>query len=169
MTRLLDIEMEDVVLPALCVWREARGVPGAWLSVFCTIRDRVENPKWWGRTLLEVIGKRWQYSAMTAKGDPMLLKWPMECDTVDFRAFQEIKDVVLTALICKPVHPFPGADSYFDDRITRPAWATDKTFCGRIGPLEFHNTDFSAEKVVPVTNESTVPVIAPDKVYKVKK
>jgi len=45
-------------------------------------------------------------------------------------------------------NPAPGADSYFDDSISPPKWATLETFVRKIGRLSFYNVDRDTE-VIP--------------------
>lgn len=56
----------DTALLAALIYGEARGetLVGK-ISVACVVRNRVLNPKWWGRSWKEVILKRSQFSCMT--------------------------------------------------------------------------------------------------------
>jgi len=61
-------------LLALMLWREARGESDeAKIAVAHTVVNRVAHPGWWGRTVDDVIAKKWQYSSMTDPGDPQLV------------------------------------------------------------------------------------------------
>lgn len=125
----------EKALLALVVWREARGEPiKAKQAVADSIMNRVVNPKWWGRSLGEIIGKKWQYSSMAAPGDPNLIAYPLPSD----HSFQECLAVAETAVA------FPhrsGADSYYDTSIPPPAWAKSERFVEQIGRIRFYNTD----------------------------
>src|SRR3990172_8445425 len=91
---------------ALVGWREARGeVLPVRIAVMYSVLNRVERPAWWGRSVLEVVGKLWQYSALTAPGDPNVLEY-------------------------RVANPMPGADSYHDVSIPQPGWAGAARFWG---------------------------------------
>jgi cell wall hydrolase len=131
----------EVCLLALVVWREARGASrDAKIAVACSVRNRVDNPKWWGKTYDQVITKKWQYSSMTAAGDPQLSTYPQPDDHV----FEECLGIADKVYERSLTNPLPGADSYFDDSIAPPKWATPATFVGKIGRLSFYNIDGDA-------------------------
>ena len=130
----------EISLLTIMIWREARGESfDAKLQVAWTVRNRVEHPKWWGKTFSEVITKRLQYSSMTYAKDPQLTLYPIvngqsvsECLNAAYMAYQRISSKM-------PM--YPNADSYFDDSIPPPNWATQDKFCGKIGRLNFYNVD----------------------------
>ena len=125
-------------LLALLVWREARGeIYQAKLAVAYSVLNRVEHPKWWGHTLGDVIGKKWQYSSMAAPGDPNLIAYPSSLDV----SFVECLKAVDSAIAGTNINPVLMADSYFDVSITAPVWATASCFIAQIGRLRFYNTD----------------------------
>lgn len=135
---LIDYSIYERVMLALLVWREARGeLHQAKVAVCFSVMNRVENPKWWGKTLGEVIAKKWQYSSMAAPGDPNLIQYPLPQDL----SFKDALATVNAVLGGKVVNPVPRADSYWDDSIARPQWATDANFVCKIGAFSFHNTD----------------------------
>lgn len=132
----------EVCLLALVVWREARGAGhDAMVAVACSIRNRVERPKWWGTSYDQVITKKWQYSSIAATGDPQLIIYPQPADNI-FDECLNIADQVYDRTLSNPM---PGADSYYDDSIPAPKWATPETFVGKIGRLSFHNLDRDIE------------------------
>ena len=60
----------ELVMLALAVYREARGeIPTAQIGVAWCIRNRVENPKWWGKDYLNCLFKKWQISSLTDPKD----------------------------------------------------------------------------------------------------
>lgn len=81
----------ELSLLALCAWREARdqGQEGM-LAVCWSIRNRVNNPSWWGKSWREVIQKKWQFSSfnhgdpnaelLPATDDPV---WPLALDAAE--------------------------------------------------------------------------------------
>jgi spore germination cell wall hydrolase CwlJ-like protein len=132
----------QLTLLALVIWRETRGAGAACMAaVGCSIRNRVKKPTWWGKNYIDVITKKWQYSSMAALNDPQLVKYPQAGDTEFDFALRLAADVIID----KTISPFPGADSYFDDSIPAPKWATPETFCGKIGRISFYNLDKDVE------------------------
>lgn len=137
----------EAVMLALMVWREARSESfQGKLAVAWTVRNRVEHTKWWGTDIVGVITKKWQYSSMTATGDPQLSMFPKIGDS----SFKECMVVACGVINNEFDHPAPGADSYYADYIKRPKWATDQNFVKKIGVHCFHNVDQDFEK--PITD-----------------
>lgn len=142
MTVKLDWDCYEASLLALVVYREARGETlQAQIAVAFSILNRVVHPGWWGSSLSAVIGKKWQYSSMTAPGDPQLGLFPHEPDP----AFDQCMNAASMVLNAQVENPVPGADSYYDVSITAPKWATPSTFVKQIGNLIFHNVDHDYE------------------------
>lgn len=138
----MDIQQTEISFLALLIWREARGQPfEGMVAVAHTVRNRVEKPKWWGTDYLSVIGKKWQYSAMTAPGDPQLILYP-KSDDKEFIVALHIAEAVIDGRI---EHPAPGADSYFAITIDPPEWATQDKFVRQIGAHRFYNIDSDYE------------------------
>jgi cell wall hydrolase len=128
----------DVFLLGLMVYREAAGEPyDGRVAVACTVMNRAEHPKWWGSTPYEVITKPMQYSSMTAKGDPMTVRFPSLGD----RIFMECLDIAFKVVNRRIANPCPGADSYYAVTIAPPAWADEKRFVKQIGHHRFYNLD----------------------------
>ncbi len=138
-------------LLSLVVWREARGASvAAKVAVAHSVLNRVDRPSWWGRTLSQVIGKKWQYSSITAPNDPQLGKFPEPEDP----SFLESLAVARAALAGTELNPFPGADSYYDSSIAAPKWVGIARFCGEIksphgNALRFYDVDHDYE--APIT------------------
>ena len=132
----------DMVFMALAIWREARGESqDAQIAVGHTILNRVNRPSWWGRSVMEVLFKKWQYSSLTDPKDRQLTTWPKD-DTV----WQQCLYVAENVLNGNFPNPVSGADSYHDISIPSPKWATDKMFVRKIGRLRFFNVDQDVEK-----------------------
>jgi len=139
-------------LLALTIWREARGSSTlAQVAVGYSIMNRVERPSWWGKTLDEVLGKKWQYSSLAAPGDPQLILWPRSEDP----SWQEALAVARAVLAKTEPNPVPGADSYYDSSLDEvgkpPKWAATTTHIGDIASpgqntLRFYDVDNDFEK-----------------------
>lgn len=135
---VIDYGTYEQAMLALLVWREARGeTRAAKIAVAFSVLNRVHNPKWWGTTLGAVIAKKWQYSSMAAPGDPNLIQYPLPNDL----SFVDSMSAVNAVLASGSINPVAGADSYWDDSIARPKWATDANFVRKIGSFSFHDTD----------------------------
>lgn len=133
----------DRAFAALTVWREARGESAAAQSgVAHCIMNRVRRPSWWGRDIMSVVFKKWQFSSLTDPQDRQLTTWP-RTDDPSWTMSLNITCAVLDGTLPNPV---PGADSYYDTSIQAPYWATPETFVGQFGRIRFHNLDRDIEK-----------------------
>lgn len=132
----------SVFFMALVIWREARGESfEAKIAVGYSIMNRVENPKWWGTTIVEVLRKKWQYSSVTDPNDKQLTLWPEED-----KVWSECLNAAIMVVQKIAKNPVPGADSYHDTSIAPPKWATKKNKVGQIGRLIFYNVDGDREE-----------------------
>jgi N-acetylmuramoyl-L-alanine amidase len=119
----------EFILLALCLWREARGeLSTTKLAVAWSIRNRVANPGWWGKTWAEVILAPWQYSSFN-HNDPNATKWPAELDPSWQDSLTVASQVYSDDLHDAPILPDPtdGATSYYDMSMDTdpPSWAVD--------------------------------------------
>jgi spore germination cell wall hydrolase CwlJ-like protein len=136
----------DIVMLGLVDWREARGESFTCkVAVAHSIMNRVHRPSWWGKTLLEVLFKKWQYSSVTDPKDPQLVKWPTQYDEAWLECLEASKGVLLNHL----ENPAPGADSYYDISIDPPKWADPAKFVVQIDRIRFYNldSDYQEEKL----------------------
>src|SRR5574337_272162 len=123
---------------ALTAWREASGEPALTrIAVMYSVLNRVQRPSWWGKSVLEVVAKKWQYSSLTAPRDPNLIRWPLPEDSVWWPTFGIAYDI-MDGLV---VNPVLGADSYHDTSIPIPPWAAGSRFVDQIGRLRFYDVD----------------------------
>uniref|UniRef100_A0A6M3KEV7 Putative cell wall hydrolase n=1 Tax=viral metagenome TaxID=1070528 RepID=A0A6M3KEV7_9ZZZZ len=138
MTAIEKQRQADMVFLALVVWREARGESdeGKAGVIHCVL-NRVDNPKWWGRNVCQVIFKKWQFSSMTDPKDPQLTNWP----DPESESWQKCFRLAECAIFGTLENPVPEADSYHDISIPDPAWAPSSKFIGQIGRIKFYNTD----------------------------
>jgi len=69
-------QLSELKLIALCCYREARGEPLDGKRGVChVIRNRVNQPSWWGGDWKSVILKPWQFSSFNVN-DPNNSLWP---------------------------------------------------------------------------------------------
>jgi spore germination cell wall hydrolase CwlJ-like protein len=138
---MIDNLMADKVFLALAVWREARGEERiGQTAVAISILNRVHRPSWWGKSVMEVLFKKWQYSSLTDPHDPQLVAWPKDDPT-----WKQCLQVASDAIDGLSPDPAPGADSYFDQSIAPPIWAKKEMFVCKIGHLSFYNVDMDTE------------------------
>ncbi|MBC8157732.1 MAG: cell wall hydrolase, partial [Alphaproteobacteria bacterium] len=61
---------DELDIMARTVWGEARGEDEIGkIAVAHVIKNRAKHPKWWGKTIMEVCLKPWQFSCWNKK-DP---------------------------------------------------------------------------------------------------
>jgi hypothetical protein len=101
-----------------------------------SIRNRVQHPSWWGVDWASVITKKWQYSSMTAPGDPNLIRWPLQTDT-SWQAAMQVADEVFEA---SSADPSQGSTHYFDKSLDDkpPNWVEQMTFVMDCGNFHFY-------------------------------
>ena len=106
---------------ALCIYREARGEgTEGQIAVACVIRNRVRRNM---TSYYSEIVKPWQFSSITAKGDPQLSVWPNILDTT-WKQCQDIAAEVANGTVPDPTG---GATLYYADSIPFPAsWNRSK-------------------------------------------
>lgn len=137
----------EITLLALTLWREARGEStDAKIAVAHTVKNRIDNPGWWGNDWISVLTKKWQYSSLTDPNDKQLTTWPKADDHV-FEECLSIAEMVVRGVYNSPLK---GIDSYYDDSLQgdlRPKWAKEhpERFVGKIGRLNFYNMDCDVE------------------------
>lgn len=123
----------DQFMTALCLWREARGekIDGI-TAVACVLRNRVNKHN--SSYYAEVI-KKWQFSSITAPGDPQLVIYPQSSDS-DMMLCMNLAVMVAEGNI---VDPTGGATLYYDDSIKFPSsWDKSKVEpTVKIGRLNF--------------------------------
>lgn len=131
---------------AFTAWREARGEARlVRRAVMFSILNRVERPKWWGRTVDEVCTKREQYSSLTHPGDPQLASaWPTMADPIWLECVEDAYNLLWYDF----ENPVPGADSYHDLSISTPKEMATGRDCGVIGRIHFWDVDHDYEAAV---------------------
>ncbi len=137
----MTIDYEDsypLTLLALVIWREAQGENYATkLGVACSIRNRVQNPRWWGHDWIGVILMPWQYSSFN-HGDPNSAKFPLLTDPV----WSDCMDIAQKVYLGGIGDTTQDATSYFDNSLdyNPPKWATDgsQVHTLDIGALHFY-------------------------------
>jgi spore germination cell wall hydrolase CwlJ-like protein len=127
-------DLSDLQLCSLCVWREARGegLLGK-RGVAHVIKNRSDNPGWWGHTVSSVILCPWQFSSFNPS-DPNADKWPADNDP----SYSDSLTVSEDVLVNGDEDITNGATSYFDTSIPPPAWTDNMTLTLSVGRLRFY-------------------------------
>ena len=122
----------DYAMVALCVWREDRsGQTEGMTAVACVIRNRVARDK---STYFDECTRRWQFSSLTAMGDPELTLYPTDNDPTWEKA-QMIAEKIIDGEITDITG---GATSYYALSIpTPPSWASTMIHTVDIGGQTF--------------------------------
>ena len=129
----MDLAPPDLDAAARTVWGEARGEPyDGRVAVAWVIRNRVDNPSWWGRTVKDVCFHPKQFSCWN-DDDPNRPKCLAVSDE-DLASFFEIVRAVFDGEIPDPTG---GADHY--ERVgTGAGWARNREFSTIIGKHAFY-------------------------------
>jgi N-acetylmuramoyl-L-alanine amidase len=113
---------QDIAIGALTAWRENRGggAPGMQ-SVLNVLQNRATHL---GTSVYAEAVRKWQFSSMTAPGDPNLILFPADADPQWAMALVlagQMSDGVLADIT-------GGATSYYADSMTTPpGWAAAMT------------------------------------------
>jgi N-acetylmuramoyl-L-alanine amidase len=127
-------EAYEMILLALCNWREARGEPiESKIAQAWSVRNRVQQPRWWGHDWVTVILKPFQYSSFNLN-DPNASKFPAMTDASWDECLQVASDVYSSV----GSDPTGGATSYYDTSIAPPAWTSSMTKTVQIGNFIFY-------------------------------
>lgn len=117
-------------LLALVMWREARGDGAMGMqAVGCVVRNRVSLGNWSG-----VITAKWQFSSMSAPGDPQLILYPAPSDPT-WRLAMQIAEGVYSG---ETEDNTGGATHYFATTISVPSWTASMTLTAQIGRQRFY-------------------------------
>ena len=125
--------MQDQVISALCAWREARGGGSDGMqSVLNVLQNRAARR---GTSIYAEVVRKWQFSSMTAPGDPELIMFPTDIDPqwqVALRLAQSMADGTLSDIT-------DGAIGYYAlSMTTPPAWAVRMTPTVTIAGQKFY-------------------------------
>ena len=134
----LRYSTDELEMVARTVFGEARGesVRGQE-AVAWTIRNRVERPRWWGKDLISVCRRPYQYSCWLPD-DPNLAV--LKAGTFDHPAFRvawAVATYVLEGLVEDPTH---GATHYHTLGV-RPSWADSLEVVLELGRHRFYRAE----------------------------
>jgi len=105
---------------ALTIWREARGEGHEGMrAVAHVIANRSAKQK---TDVSAICTAPWQFSSMTAPGDPMLIQWPKTGDA----QFEDAMIIVETIYENADADPTGGATMYANLAVCKPKWDFSK-------------------------------------------
>ena len=126
----------DEFMLALCIWREARGDgEEAMTAVGAVVRNRVVKAS---SSYYHEVTKPWQFSSITAKGDPELGLYPQPTNTADWDAWQQAQSIAQGVMNGSIADPTNGAEFYYAITIPLPSWGVDMTMTAQIGRQRFY-------------------------------
>jgi N-acetylmuramoyl-L-alanine amidase len=128
----------DLMMGALCLFREARGVPPEqMLCVWWAILNRVNDP-WnrWPKYISDVVTEPEQFSSFNPT-DPNSHLFPSRRYSEDWGAFMQCLWIVAGPLGADPTH---GANFYhtIPDGEPYPIWADPAKLTLELGPFKFY-------------------------------
>lgn len=130
---ILVVYDHDVEIAARTVYGEARGESySGKLAVCWTIRNRTENPNWWGRSVAEVCLKPKQFSCWDDHNRIKMLQVGLG-DPIFADCMRATLEVVMGTALDLTL----GADHYHAMSI-RPAWAKDERLTAIVGNHKFY-------------------------------
>lgn len=132
----IRVLLSTIQILALTLWAEARGEGRAGLvAVGNVIRNRANNPGWWGRSISGVCLKPWQFSCWNPGTDPNHLRLLAQANLLldglqpdgKMTLCLAVAEGIVGGTTLDTVH---GADHYYAPRAMKPAgscpaWAKD--------------------------------------------
>lgn len=120
---------------ARTLWGEARGEgTDGMKAVACVVMNRVANPGWWGRDVISVCLKAFQFSCWLPN-DPNRAK--LLSVTQEDMQFAEAVDIAHQAISGLLTDETDGATSYYERHITAPHWVANCVHTVDIGNHRF--------------------------------
>lgn len=123
---------------ARTLWGEARSEsPEGKIAVAWVIRNRVNKPSWWGKTILSVIHKPWQFSCWN-KSDPNY-KFLSGQRKIPQKEYDECAELALKVFKNEVEDPTNGATHYFAPKVVKaPSWTKGAKLTVTIGGHKFY-------------------------------
>jgi N-acetylmuramoyl-L-alanine amidase len=128
-------QFSDLDFIARTVWGEARSQkPDGWAAVTWVIKNRVDHPGWWGRSIRDVCTKPNQFSCWNF-GDPNRDKM-IALDSHD-TLLSQIRLVAQEVFAGRIPDPTCGA-AFYHTRAVNPTWDNAMTMTAEIGDHFFY-------------------------------
>lgn len=139
-TDITVISMIDKAIDILTrtLWGEARGEPDKGLiAVAWTIRNRADDPKWWGSNIETVCLKPKQFSCWN-KGDPNY-PYLMGLRSIPARDYVRMREAAISVIDGHQSDPTGGATHYHAKSMRNyPGWTLGATMTVVIGGHVFY-------------------------------
>lgn len=136
----MDASFREIMYMAATIYGEARGESyEGMLAVGWVIRNRVENPGWWGKNIISVCTKRYQFSCWNENDANYEHVKAVARQERGFMDKPKVQECVMAAIEVTRMQRclIEGADHYHADGIV-PAWKDDNRFVGKIGHHTFY-------------------------------
>lgn len=121
------------------LWGEARGEKlKGMVAVVWVIKNRVNQPKWWGKTYVSVCRKAWQFSCWNP--DDANYPFLMGRKPIPQKQYDECLEVVKSVLNGEVEDPTKGATHYYNPKAVKhePKWVEGATHTVTIGNHKFY-------------------------------
>lgn len=119
----------NLLMAALCAWREARGEGQE--GIHAVLWVLFNRSKAWGKSLSQVVTQRNQFTSMVVRGDANTVVWPDDNDAVWQQTLQMAQDIQSG----KDDHDLTDGALYYEN----PAVATSAWFQQNIvGSPQWH-------------------------------
>lgn len=121
----------DIAIPALCAWRENRG--GGRTGMQSVVNVLWNRSKQRNTTMAIEAVRPWQFSSMTAKGDPQLALFPAPGDP----QYATAEELVTEAMAGTLPDITGGATFYYAKGVAPPKWSLEMTQTAEIANQVF--------------------------------
>jgi len=148
-------DSEQIIL-ARAIFGEARGESKEGkIGVGWVIRNRVDNPGWWGDSYHTVILKPAQFSAFnpTDVNYQFVINPLRTNNPSDKNAWYESYEIAGQILNNEVDDTIKGADHFYSADIAPPPWADEKKFTVQIGNHRFYRLELSPPEETPHPEE----------------
>ena len=120
------------------MWAEARGEGEKGIqAVACVILNRVNNPRWWGRDVVTVCLKPFQFSCYNVDDPNRAKLLAVTAEDPSFALALQIADKALAGLLPDITL---GSDSYYAEGSPKPHWTWNLAPTIQIGKHLFYRT-----------------------------
>ena len=127
---------QDLLMGQLCAWRENRGGGHTGMqSVLNVLQNRAKRD---GTSIAFEALKKWQFSSMTAPGDPQLDRGPNTLEAVDIATWQLAYELAMEAIEGNLEDITDGAVNYYAESMSPPpSWAASMIYTVTIASQKF--------------------------------
>jgi len=136
---------------ARTVWGEARSERRRGMAaVASVIMNRANNPRWWGRDVVSVCLKPWQFSAWNIDSSQRRLLLEVTESDREFRIALELADLAIAGTL----EDETGNSDHFHTLTVRPLWSRGRQPVTTIGRHHFFRLELRAPAAVAVARRA---------------